>query len=43
MRARRERVIPAAYADFAASIFAAFANPPLTTRESDAAATEGAD
>jgi NAD(P)-dependent dehydrogenase (short-subunit alcohol dehydrogenase family) len=32
-----ERMIPPAYADFAAPIFAAFANPPLTTRESDVA------
>lgn len=32
-----EKMIPQAYADFAAPIFAAFANPPLTTRESDVA------
>lgn len=44
-----EDMIPAAYADFAAPIFAAFANPPLTTRESDVAeavfraATDGTD
>lgn len=30
-------LIPAEYADFAGPIFAAFANPPLTTRESDVA------
>lgn len=30
-------LIPEAYADFARPIFAAFANPPLTTRESDVA------
>lgn len=44
-----EDMIPAAYADFAGPIFAAFANPPLTTTESDVAeavflaATDGAD
>lgn len=44
-----EDMIPAAYADFAAPIFAAFANPPLTTREYDVAeavfraATDGTD
>jgi NAD(P)-dependent dehydrogenase (short-subunit alcohol dehydrogenase family) len=31
------QMIPPAYADLAAPIFAAFANPPLTTRESDVA------
>lgn len=30
-------LIPEAYADYAGPIFAAFANPPLTTRESDVA------
>lgn len=30
-------LIPEAYADFAAPIFAGFANPPLTTKESDVA------
>lgn len=30
-------LIPEAYADYARPIFAAFANPPLTTRESDVA------
>lgn len=30
-------LIPASYADYARPIFAAFANPPLTTRESDVA------
>lgn len=30
-------LIPEAYAEFAAPIFAAFANPPLTTKESDVA------
>lgn len=30
-------LIPEAYADFAGPIFAGFANPPLTTRESDVA------
>ena len=44
-----EDMIPPAYADFAAPIFAAFANPPLTTKESDVAqavflaATDGSD
>lgn len=44
-----EDMIPPAYADFAGPIFAAFANPPLTTTESDVAeavflaATDGAD
>ena len=44
-----EDMIPAAYADFAGPIFAAFANPPMTTTESDVAeavilaATDGAD
>ncbi len=32
-----EEMIPAAYADFARPIFEAFANPPLTTKESDVA------
>jgi len=32
-------LIPEAYADFARPIFAAFANPPLTTRETDVAET----
>lgn len=32
-----EEMIPAAYANFARPIFAAFANPALTTRESDVA------
>lgn len=32
-----EDMIPPAYADFAGPIFAAFANPPMTTRESDVA------
>ncbi len=32
-----EEMIPQAYTDFARPIFAAFANPPLTTRESDVA------
>ena len=42
-------LIPEAYAGYAGPIFAAFANPPLTTRESDVAeavwlaATEGSD
>lgn len=42
-------LIPDAYADYAGPIFAAFANPPLTTRESDVAeavwlaATDGTD
>ncbi|RWR48052.1 SDR family NAD(P)-dependent oxidoreductase [Sinirhodobacter huangdaonensis] len=42
-------MIPPAYADFAAPIFAAFANPSMTTTESDVAeavflaATDGAD
>ncbi|MGC8731903.1 MAG: SDR family NAD(P)-dependent oxidoreductase, partial [Halothiobacillaceae bacterium] len=42
-------LIPEAYADFARPIFASFANPPLTTRESDVAeavwqaATDGTD
>ena len=30
-------MIPEAYADFAKPIFAAFANPALTTKESDVA------
>ncbi|MAM13615.1 MAG: short-chain dehydrogenase/reductase, partial [Rhizobiaceae bacterium] len=30
-------LIPEAYADFAAPIFAGYANPPLTTKESDVA------
>lgn len=30
-------LIPEAYADYAGPVFAAFANPPLTTRESDVA------
>lgn len=30
-----EDMIPPAYADFAAPIFAAFANPPMTTKETD--------
>lgn len=34
---RIEDLIPAAYADFAAPIFAAFAQPVLTTREADVA------
>jgi len=44
-----EDMIPPAYADFAAPIFATFANPPLTTKESDVAqavflaATDGSD
>lgn len=44
-----EDMIPPAYADFAAPIFAAFANPSLTTKESDVAqavflaATDGSD
>lgn len=44
-----EDMIPPAYADFAAPIFAAFANPALTTKESDVAeavflaATDGTD
>jgi len=44
-----EDMIPAAYADFAGPIFAAFANPPMTTTEGDVAeavflaATDGAD
>lgn len=42
-------LIPDAYADFAARVFAGYANPALTTRESDvaeavwAAATDGSD
>ncbi|MDP4031664.1 MAG: short-chain dehydrogenase/reductase, partial [Pseudorhodobacter sp.] len=42
-------LIPEAYADYAGPIFAAFADPPLTTRESDVAevawlaATDGSD
>lgn len=42
-------LIPAAYVDFAGPIFAGFANPPLTTKESDVAetvwqaATDGSD
>ncbi|QYK41766.1 MAG: SDR family oxidoreductase [Paracoccaceae bacterium] len=42
-------LIPQAYADFAGPVFAAFANPPLLTRESDVAdavwraATDGTD
>ena len=35
---RIEDLIPEAYAEFAAPIFAAFANPALTTREADVAA-----
>ena len=44
-----EDMIPPAYADFAAPIFAAFANPSLTTKEGDVAqavflaATDGSD
>lgn len=44
-----EDMIPEPYADFARPIFAAFANPPLTTKESDVAeavfraATDGSD
>lgn len=44
-----EEMIPEPYADFARPIFAAFANPPLTTKESDVAeavfraATDGSD
>lgn len=34
---RIEDMIPPAYADFAGPIFAAFANPPMTTKESDVA------
>ena len=34
---RFEGVIPAAYADFARPVFEAFANPALTTRETDVA------
>jgi len=34
-----ERLIPPAYAEFARPIFAAFANPSVTTRESDVAET----
>lgn len=34
---RVEALIPEAYAGFAGPIFAAFANPPLTTRETDVA------
>lgn len=34
---RPESLLPGAYAEFAAPIFAAFANPPLTTREADVA------
>ncbi len=34
---RIEDLIPAAYADFAGPIFAAFANPALTTKETDVA------
>lgn len=30
-------LIPEAYADFAAPIFASYANPPLMTKESDVA------
>jgi len=30
-------MIPAAYADFARPVFEAFANPALTTRETDVA------
>jgi NAD(P)-dependent dehydrogenase (short-subunit alcohol dehydrogenase family) len=34
---RVEDLVPASYADFAASIFEAFANPAQTTRETDVA------